>query len=75
MTLPKRLRSLVPDGVRDDPRLRALAVGSGLIPPRTMHSAGEAALLARLAREATLVVEIGVYEGSSALVLVEAMTS
>jgi predicted O-methyltransferase YrrM len=75
MTLPKRLRSLVPDGVRDDPRLRALAVGSGLIPPRTMHSAGEAALLARLARDATLVVEIGVYEGSSALVLVEAMTS
>jgi predicted O-methyltransferase YrrM len=67
--LPKRVRAMVPDRVRDDPRLRALAVGAGLIPPRTMHSAAEAALLERLARGRRRVVEIGVYEGSSAVVL------
>ena len=52
MALPKAIRRLTPDRVRDDPRLRALAVGTGVIPPRTMHSAGEAALLADLARGA-----------------------
>src|SRR5581483_11225887 len=67
--LPQRLRSLVPDRVRDAPRLRALAVGAGVIPPRTMHSAAEAALLERLAAGRRRVVEIGVYEGSSAVVL------
>ncbi len=67
--LPQRVRSLVPAGLRDAPRLRALAVGAGLIPPRTMHSAGEADLLSRLARGRRRVVEIGVYEGSSAVVL------
>jgi predicted O-methyltransferase YrrM len=69
MLLPQRLRRLVPDRVRDDVRLRAVAVGSGLIPPRTMHSAAEAALLAELAQGRTRVVEVGVYEGSSAVVL------
>ena len=49
MPLPKGIRRLTPDRVRDDPRLRALAVGTGVIPPRTMHSDGEAALLAELA--------------------------
>ncbi len=67
--LPQRLRSLAPASLRDDPRLRALAVGGGLIPPRTMHSDGEAALLARLAAGRRRVVEVGVYEGSSAVVL------
>jgi predicted O-methyltransferase YrrM len=71
--LPQRLRSLAPGRVRDDPRLRALAVGLGAIPPRTMHSRAEAALLARHARDAARVVEIGVYEGSSAVVLCAAM--
>jgi predicted O-methyltransferase YrrM len=60
---------LVPDRLRDAPRLRALAVGAGMIPPRTMHSAGEAALLERVAAGRRRVVEIGVYEGSSAVVL------
>ena len=41
MALPKAIRRLTPDRVRDDSRLRALAVGSGVIPPRTMHSSGE----------------------------------
>ena len=67
--LPQRVRSLVPERVRDDPRLRALAVGAGVIPPRPMHSAGEAALLERLAVGRRRVVELGVYEGSSAVVL------
>lgn len=67
--LPQTLRRLAPDRLRDDPRLRALAVGGGLIPPRTMHSAGEAALLQRLAGDQRCVVEIGVFEGSSARVL------
>ena len=67
--LPQALRRAVPPRVRDDVRLRAVAVGAGLIPPRTMHSAEERELLQRLARGATRVVEIGVYEGSSAVAL------
>src|SRR5581483_2554263 len=73
MPLPKALRRLTPDSIRDSPRLRSLALGAGLIPPRTMHAPEEAALLAGLAAAASVVVEIGVYEGSSALVLVNAM--
>jgi len=73
--LPARLRSLTPARLRDDVRLRALAVGSGLIPPRTMHSAEDAAVLLEAARGARRVVEIGVYEGSSAVVLCGALRS
>jgi predicted O-methyltransferase YrrM len=71
--LPQALRRLAPDRIRHDPRLRALAVGSGLIPPRTMHTPGEAQLLSQLAHGRGQVVEIGVYEGSSALVLLRAL--
>jgi len=73
MPAPKTLRRLAPDRLRDEPRLRAVALGIGLIPPRTMHSSAEAAALASLAREARRVVELGVYEGSSALVLCRAL--
>lgn len=72
--LPKAIRRLAPDRVRDDPRLRAVAVGTGLIPPRTMHSPAEAELLRSLARGRRRVVEIGVYEGSSAVVLCHALS-
>jgi predicted O-methyltransferase YrrM len=71
--LPADLRHLTPARLRDDPRLRALAVGTGLIPPRTMHSAADAAVLLGLAREARRVVEIGVYEGASAIALCQTM--
>jgi predicted O-methyltransferase YrrM len=71
--LPAGLRRLTPERLRDDVRLRALAVGSGLIPPRTMHSAEDASVLLALAREARRVVEIGVYEGSSAVALCGAL--
>jgi predicted O-methyltransferase YrrM len=71
--LPKAIRRLTPNRVRDDPRLRAIAVGTGAIPPRTMHSDGEAALLAELAAGRRRVVEIGVFEGSSAIVLCEVL--
>jgi predicted O-methyltransferase YrrM len=67
--LPKRLRRLTPARLRDDVRLRAAAVGLGLIPPRTMHSADDARTLLQAARGAHRVVEIGVYEGASALEL------
>jgi predicted O-methyltransferase YrrM len=73
MAAPKALRRLAPDRLRDDPRLRALALGVGLIPPRTMHSAAEGDALARLASGARRVVELGVYEGSSAIVLCRAL--
>src|SRR4051794_20115319 len=69
MPLPKGIRTFTPVRLRDDVRLRALAVGLDVIPPRTMHSAGESALLAELAAGRRAVVEIGVYEGSSAVVL------
>src|SRR3954453_9827512 len=71
--LPQALRRAVPERVRDDVRLRALAVGAGIIPPRTLHSTAERELLQRLARDAARVVEIGVYEGASAAALCEAM--
>jgi hypothetical protein len=67
--LPQRIRALVPPRIRDDPRLRAMAVGLGVIPPRLMHSSDEGRLLAELARGASRAVEIGVYEGSSARVI------
>jgi Methyltransferase domain len=73
--LPSRLRRLTPARLRDDVRLRALAVGSGLIPPRTMHSAEDASVLLEAGRGARRVVEIGVYEGSSALALCAALRS
>ena len=73
MALPRALRRLAPDRVRHSGRLRSVALRTGLIPPRPMHTRAEAALLAELAREARRAVEIGVYEGSSALVLVEAL--
>jgi predicted O-methyltransferase YrrM len=71
--LPQSLRSLAPERLRDDVRLRAVAVGSGLIPPRTMHSAEDARVLLDAAHGARRVVEIGVYEGSSALMLQRAL--
>lgn len=73
MPLPKPVRRLTPARLRDDVRLRALAVGSGVIPPRTMHSDAEAALLRELAAGRRRVVEIGVYEGSSAVVLCDVL--
>ena len=71
--LPQSVRRMTPARLRDDPRLRAAAVGLGLIPPRVMHTDAEANLLRRLAAGRRCVVEIGVYEGSSALVLLDAL--
>ena len=73
MPLPKAVRRLTPDRLRHDPRLRAAFVGAGVIPPRTMQSPAEAALLRELAAGRRRVVEIGVYEGSSAVVLCEVL--
>lgn len=73
--LPARLRRLTPAHLRDDVRLRALAVGLGLIPPRTMHSPEDARVLLDCVRGAKRVVEIGVYEGSSALALCDVLGS
>ncbi|HEY4895583.1 MAG TPA: class I SAM-dependent methyltransferase [Solirubrobacteraceae bacterium] len=72
-TLPQSLRSLAPARLRDDPRLRGAAVGAGLIPPRRMHSDLDMRVLLEAAEGARRVVEIGVYEGASALVLCEAL--
>jgi len=71
--LPARLRRLTPARLRDDVRLRALTVGLGLIPPRTMHSSEDARVLLEAVRGAQRVVEIGVYEGSSAIALYDAL--
>jgi predicted O-methyltransferase YrrM len=75
MPVPQALRRLAPDRLRDDPRLRAATLAVGLIPPRVMHSAAEAAALTRWAAQAHRVIELGVYEGSSALVLSAALGS
>jgi predicted O-methyltransferase YrrM len=71
--LPGRLRGLIPDQLRDDRRLRALAVGLGVIPPRMMHSEQDIAVLLGVATKARRVVEIGVYEGASAVTLCASM--
>jgi predicted O-methyltransferase YrrM len=71
--LPQALRSLTPAGLRDDVRLRSLALGVGLIPPRTMHSREDARVLLDAACGARCVVEIGVYEGASAVALCAAL--
>lgn len=67
--LPHALRRATPAGLKHNVRLRALAVGSGVIPPRAMHSDDEAALLQRLCRGRARIVELGVYEGGSAALL------
>lgn len=67
--LPARLRKLAPDRLRDDVRVRAVGVGMGLMPSRGMHSSEDAHVLLGAVQGARRVVEIGVYEGSSALVL------
>jgi predicted O-methyltransferase YrrM len=71
--LPQTLRSLTPARMRDDVRLRALAVGLGAIPPRTMHSHADVHVLIDAARGAQRAVEIGVYEGASALELLDTL--
>jgi hypothetical protein len=71
--LPKAIRRLTPDRIRHDVRMRALGVGTGLIPPRLMHTQPEADLIAGLAAGRRVAVEIGVYEGSSAVVLVRSL--
>jgi predicted O-methyltransferase YrrM len=71
--LPQSLRGMTPARARDDVRLRALAVGLGLIPPRAMHSRADAGVLLAAARDARRVVEIGVYEGASAVLLCETL--
>ena len=73
MALPKAIRRLAPNRLRDDVRLRSVFVGAGLIPPRTMHSEADAAVLRAVAAGRRRVVEIGVYEGSSAVVLCEVL--
>jgi Methyltransferase domain len=69
--VPQLLRSLTPARVRDDVRFRAAALGFGLIPPRTMHSEQDARALLDATAGARRVVEIGVYEGASALALAD----
>ncbi len=71
--LPQSLRRLTPDRVRDDVHLRAVAIGLGLIPPRSMHSPDDIRVLLDAARGAGRAIEIGVYEGASALALCEAL--
>jgi predicted O-methyltransferase YrrM len=71
--LPQSIRGRVPDRVRDAPAVRAVALTCGLIPPRPMHSEAEARTLARLCSGARRVVELGVYEGSSAVMFCRAL--
>jgi predicted O-methyltransferase YrrM len=67
--LPAGVRRLTPDVLRDQVQLRAMAVGLGVIPPRTMHSEQDSQVLLEAAAGARRALEIGVYEGSSALAL------
>jgi len=71
--LPAAIRRAAPSRLKNSERVRAFALRTGLIGPRPMHSEAEAALLARLAAGRRTVVEIGTYEGSSAVVFAGAM--
>ncbi len=71
--LPQTLRRLTPHGLRDDVRVRAPALALGLIPPRSMHSDDDLGVLMEAVAAARRVVEIGVYEGASAVALVGAL--
>jgi predicted O-methyltransferase YrrM len=71
--LPQALRGVTPASMRDDVRVRALALGLGLIPPRTMHSEQDGRALLAAAVGARRVVEIGVYEGASAIAMCGAL--
>jgi hypothetical protein len=73
MPLPKAIRARTPDRLRDDPRLRMVSLALGLIPPRPMQTPAETARLTLLAKDARCVVNIGVYEGSSAVMFCEAL--
>ena len=73
MPLPRSIRSHIPASLKDSRPLRAVALASGLIPPRPMHTAAEADALRAAALRASCVVELGVYEGSSAVVLCDAL--
>jgi MMP 1-O-methyltransferase len=73
MALPARIRRATPARLRDSVRLRGLAVSAGLIPPRAMHTEPEAEALAELVGGRATVVELGVYEGGSAVVLCRAL--
>src|ERR1700742_4786197 len=68
MPLPSSLRSRTPPAIKDHPSIRAVALATGVIPPRPMHTRAEADLLTTYAAQARRVVELGVYEGSSAVV-------
>jgi predicted O-methyltransferase YrrM len=70
MPLPAPIRKLTPDKLRHSERLRSVALGAGLIPPRPMHTTGESNLLEQLASRPGVktVVELGTYEGSSAVI-------
>jgi predicted O-methyltransferase YrrM len=70
MRLPQTLRVRAPERLRHSRGLRKLGLRAGLVPPRVLHSPGESDLLRRLAAGRRRAVEIGVYEGASALVLV-----
>ena len=74
MALPAALRRVAPERLRNSVRLRSVAVGAGVIPPRALHTEAEAGLLADLASGRDVAVEIGVYEGASALVLCRALS-
>lgn len=50
-----------------------MSVGLGIIPPRALHSDDDVALLSSLASGSSRVVEIGVYEGASAVVLCDVL--
>ena len=73
MPLPAAVRRATPERVKNSERIRGFALRVGLVPPRPMHSGAEAALLERRAAGRQTVVEIGTYEGSSAVVFARAM--
>jgi hypothetical protein len=73
VALPRGLRDRAPERLRRSRGLRRLALRTGLVPPRTTHSAAESALLHRMAAGRRRAVLIGVHEGSSSLVLVAAL--
>jgi hypothetical protein len=70
VVLPGGFRNRASERLRRSRGLRRLGLRTGLVAPRTTHSAAESGLLHRLAAGRRRAVEIGVREGAASLVLV-----
>lgn len=57
--------------IRRNPTLRGVAVNAGILAPRSLHAAAEGEVIRKYAAGRKSLLEIGVYEGASAVEIIE----